>query len=52
MILDQSDMLGYLEVVRIDKKSPQRLVESDHAMIQAIISFTKSMVTIETKSKA
>lgn len=33
MILDQSDMLGYLEVGRTDKKSPQRLVESDHAMI-------------------
>lgn len=41
-------MLGYLEVGRTDKKSPQRLVESDHA----IISFTKSMVTVETKSKA
>lgn len=33
MILDQSDMLGYLEVGRTDNKSPQRLVESDHGMI-------------------
>lgn len=46
-------MLGYLEVGRTDKKPPQRLVESDYALIKAIIiSFTKSMVTIETKSKA
>lgn len=33
MILHQSDMLGYLEVGRRDKKSLQRLVESDHALI-------------------
>lgn len=33
MILDQSDMLGYLEVGLRDKKSPQRLVESDQALL-------------------
>lgn len=33
MILDQSDMLGYVEVGSTDKKSPQRLVESDLALI-------------------